>query len=115
VHLISPDNRYDQLYIGNYALIQIRDQLARVEGVGSVTLFGLREYSMRVWLDPERLAYLNLTPGDVVSALREQNLQVASGVIGQPPVPTGSAYHLSVNTLGRLLGADQLAGIIVTT
>src|SRR5215468_12017510 len=74
VHLLSPDNRYDQLYIGNYALIQIRDQLARVDGVGNVTLFGLREYSMRVWLDPERLAYLNLTPGDVVSALREQNL-----------------------------------------
>ena len=62
VHLISPDNRYDQLYIGNYALIQIRDQLSRLDGVGSVTLFGLREYSMRVWLDPERLAYLNLTP-----------------------------------------------------
>ncbi len=115
VHLISPDNRYDQLYIGNYALIQVRDQLARVDGVGSVTLFGLREYSMRVWLDPERLAYLNLTPGDVVNALREQNLQVASGVIGQPPVPQGNAYQLSVNTLGRLLEADQFADVIVKT
>ena len=115
VHLLSPDNRYDQLYIGNYALIQVRDALARVDGVGAVTLFGLREYSMRVWLDPERLAYLNLTPGDVVGALREQNLQVASGVIGQPPVPAGNAYQLSVNTLGRLLEADQFADVIVKT
>src|SRR4029453_5011880 len=112
---ISPDGRYDQLYIGNYALIQIRDTLARVDGVGSVSLFGLREYSMRVWLDPERLSYLNLTPGDVVRALREQNLQVASGVIGQPPVPTGNAYQLSVNTLGRLLEPEQFADVIVKT
>jgi len=115
VHLLSPDGRYDQLYIGNYALIQVRDVLSRVDGVGAVNLFGLREYSMRVWLDPERLAYLNLTPGDVVGALREQNLQVASGVIGQPPVPTGNAYQLSVNTLGRLLEADQFADIVVKT
>jgi multidrug efflux pump len=115
VHLLSPDSRYDQLYIGNYALIQIRDALARVDGVGQVSLFGLREYSMRVWLDPERLAYLNLTPGDVVTALRDQNLQVASGVIGQPPVPTGNAFQLSVNTLGRLLEPDQFADVIVKT
>src|SRR5215468_6866639 len=115
VHLLSPDRRYDQLYIGNYGLIQVRDPLSRVDGVGSVTLFGLREYSMRVWLDPERLAYLNLTPGDVVAALREQNVQVASGVIGQPPVPPGGAYQLSVNTLGRLLEADQFADVIVKT
>jgi hydrophobe/amphiphile efflux-1 (HAE1) family protein len=115
VHLLSPDGRYDQLYIGNYALIQVRDALARVDGVGQVSLFGLREYSMRVWLDPERLAYLNLTPGDVVTALRNQNLQVASGVIGQPPVPTGNAFQLSVNTLGRLLEPDQFADVIVKT
>jgi len=115
VHLLSPDRRYDQLYIGNYALIQVRDALARVDGVGQVSLFGLREYSMRVWLDPERLAYLNLTPGDIVRALREQNLQVASGVIGQPPVPTGNAYQLSVNTLGRLFEPDQFADVIVKT
>ena len=89
IHIISPEKRYDQLYIGNYALIQIRDALARVDGVGDVTPFGLREYSMRAWLDPERLAHLSLTPGDVVRSLREQNLQVASGVIGQPPVPAG--------------------------
>ena len=115
VHLLSPDHRYDQLYIGNYALIQIRDALARVDGVGDVHLFGLREYSMRVWLDPQRLAHLGLAPGDIVRALREQNLQVASGVIGQPPLPTGNAFQLSVNTLGRLLEAEQFEDVVVKT
>src|SRR4030095_15220443 len=76
VHLLSPDRRYDQLYIGNYGLIQVRDPLARIDGVGSVTLFGLREYSMRVWLDPERLAYLNLNPGDVGGGAGAQHLPV---------------------------------------
>jgi len=78
VHMLSPQDRYDQLYIGNYALIQVREALRRVDGVGEVTLFGLREYSMRVWLDPNRLASLSLTTSDVVGALREQNVQVAS-------------------------------------
>ncbi len=113
VHLISPDKRFDQLYIGNYALIQVRDAVARVDGVGDVTPFGLREYSMRVWLDPERLSHLSLTPGDVLAALREQNIQVASGVIGQPPVPSGQQLQLTVNTLGRLLEPDQFKQIIV--
>lgn len=115
IHIISPDKRYDQLYIGNYALIQLRDALARVDGVGDVTPFGLREYSMRAWLDPERLAHLSLTPGDVVRSLREQNLQVASGVIGQAPIPTGADYQLSVNTLGRLLEPEQFGNIILKT
>jgi hydrophobe/amphiphile efflux-1 (HAE1) family protein len=115
VHLISPDRRFDQLYIGNYALIQVRDALARVDGVGDVTPFGLREYSMRIWLDPERLAHLSLTPGDVVGSLREQNIQVASGVIGQPPVPAGQDYQLTVNTLGRLLEPAQFEDIVLKT
>ncbi|MEX0744442.1 MAG: multidrug efflux RND transporter permease subunit, partial [Phycisphaeraceae bacterium] len=115
VHMISPENRFDQLYIGNYALIQVRDSLARVEGVGDVNLFGLREYSMRTWLDPERLAHLSLTPGDVVEALRAQNIQVASGVIGQPPVPSGNDYQLTVNTLGRLLEPAQFEEVILKT
>ena len=115
IHIVSPDKRYDQLYIGNYALIQLRDALARVDGVGDVTPFGLREYSMRAWLDPERLAHLSLTPGDVVRSLREQNLQVASGVIGQPPVPSGADYQLSVNTLGRLLEPEQFGNIVLKT
>jgi multidrug efflux pump len=115
VHLISPDKRYDQLYIGNYALIQVRDALARVEGVGDVNALGLREYSMRVWLDPARLAHLSLTAGDVLAALREQNIQVASGVIGQQPAPTGQDYQLTVNTLGRLLEPEQFKQVIVKT
>jgi hydrophobe/amphiphile efflux-1 (HAE1) family protein len=115
IHIVSPEKRYDQLYIGNYALIQIRDALARVDGVGDVTPFGLREYSMRAWLDPERLAHLSLTPGDVVRSLREQNLQVASGVIGQPPIPAGAQYQLSINSLGRLLNPEQFGNIILKT
>jgi multidrug efflux pump len=115
VHLISPDNRYDQLYIGNYALINIRDVIARLKGVGDIIVFGLREYSMRVWLDPENLASLNMTADDVVRALREQNVQVASGVIGQPPVPKGNALQVNVNTLGRLIDPGQFGDIVVKT
>jgi hydrophobe/amphiphile efflux-1 (HAE1) family protein len=115
IHLTSPDSTYDQLYVGNYALIQVRDSLARLEGVGDVTAFGLREYSMRVWLDPEKLANLGLSAGDVVKALQQQNLQVASGVIAQPPIEAGTAFQLSVNTLGRLLEPEQFAKIVVRT
>src|ERR671924_1517786 len=115
VHLLSPDNRYDQAYIGNYALIQIRDVLTRLEGVGSITLFGLREFSMRVWLDPDKLASLNMTAGDVVQALREQNVQVAAGVIGQPPTPSGNPLQLSVTTQGRLIQPEQFSDIIIKT
>ncbi len=115
VHLVSPDNRYDQAYIGNYALLQVRDVLARLDGIGDITIFGLREYSMRVWLDPQKMAELNLTAGDVVQALREQSVQVAAGVIGQPPVPQGHPYQLSVNTLGRLLTDEQFGDIVVKT
>src|SRR5256884_3114725 len=115
VHLLSPDNRYDQAYIGNYALIQIRDVLTRLEGVGNITLFGLREYSMRVWLDPDKLASLNMTAGDAVQALREQNVQVAAGIIGQPPTPSGNPLQLSVTTQGRLLQPEQFGDIIIKT
>jgi multidrug efflux pump len=115
VHLLSKSQRYDQLYIGNYALIQIRDVLARVDGVGDVNMFGLREYSMRVWLDPDLLASRNITTGDVVAALREQNIQVASGVIGQPPAPAGTAFQVPVTTLGRLLTAEQFGDVVIKT
>src|SRR5919204_924338 len=115
VHLLSPDNRYDQAYIGNYALIQIRDVLTRLEGVGNITLFGLREFSMRVWLDPDKLASLNMTASDAVQALREQNVQVAAGIIGQPPVPSGSPLQLSVTTQGRLLQPEQFGDIVIKT
>ena len=115
VHLISPENRYDQIYISNYALLQVRDVLARLDGVGDITIFGVREYSMRVWLDPEKIASLNMTASDVVQALREQNVQVAAGVIGQPPVPQGGAYQLSVSALGRLIETEQFGDIVIKT
>ena len=115
IHLTSPEGKYNQLYVGNYGYIQLRDTLARVEGVGDITIIGLREYSMRIWLDPERLAHLSMTAGDVVESLREQNIQVASGVIGQRPLPDGNAFQLSVNTLGRLTEPEQFGNIIVRT
>jgi len=115
IHMVSPSGRYDQLYISNYALLQVRDALARVDGVGDVTLFGARDYSMRVWLDPDRIAELGMTAGDVVAALREQNVQVAAGVIGQPPAPRGTAYQLTVSTLGRLAEAGEFASIVIRT
>jgi multidrug efflux pump len=115
VHLISPDNRYDQLYISNYAFLQVREQLRRVDGVGQINVVGGREYSMRVWLDAEKLSSLNLTATDVVTALQEQNVQVAAGVIGQQPVPKGSAFQYTVTTLGRLTDPEQFKDIVVKT
>jgi hydrophobe/amphiphile efflux-1 (HAE1) family protein len=115
VHLTSPEGKYSQLYVGNYGLLQLRDALARVDGVGDVNIIGLREYSMRIWLDPEKLSHLSMTPTDVIQSLQEQNIQVASGVIGQRPVPDGGAFQLSVNTLGRLIEPEQFENIIVRT
>src|SRR5438132_1205341 len=92
VHLVSPDGSLDQLFTSNYALLQIRDELARLDGVGDINVFGAREYSMRVWLDPNKTAARDLTAQDVVQALQEQNVQVAAGIIGAPP---GSTTQLS--------------------
>src|SRR4051812_368354 len=117
VNIISPDGRYDQLYLANSATINIKDDLARIKGVGDVTFLGPRDYSMRVWLDPERLASLQMTSGDVIKAIQEQNVQVAAGRIGQPPVPDGTAipFDLPINTQGRLATAAQFEQIIVKT
>jgi hydrophobe/amphiphile efflux-1 (HAE1) family protein len=116
VQLYCPDGRYDTLYLSNYMNLQVRDQIARLPGVGDVTVFGQRDYSMRVWLQPEKLAARNLTTGDVTAAIREQNVQVAAGVIGRPPIdPRASAYQLNVTTLGRLVDPKQFAEIIVRT
>ncbi len=115
VHLISPDGSRDQLYISNYATTQIVDRLARINGVGQVTVFGERAYSMRVWLDPNRLSARNLTAGEVVAALRANNLQVASGVINQTPVPTPRAFQLNVETQGRLVEPEAFEDIIIRT
>src|SRR5438876_11992402 len=112
-HLVSPDGSRDELYLGNYAFLQVKDQLARIKGVGAGTVFGARDYSMRIWLDPEKLASRNMTAGDVVRAIREQNLQVAAGTIGQPPVPAGNDFQLTISTQGRLLDEQQFGDIIV--
>src|SRR5258708_30696824 len=103
VHMISSDGSRDQQYISNYATLSIKDVLARLDGVGDVRIFGARDYSMRVWLDPEKAATLGLTAGEVVAALRAQNVQVASGVLNQPPVPNPGAFQLNIETLGRLI------------
>ena len=113
VHLISPDGRYDEKYLRNYAFIQVKDTLARIDGMGDVQLFGSGEYSMRVWLDPEKTASRGLTATDVVRALREQNLQVAAGTIGQQPAPRGSSFQISINTVGRLVDEKQFDEVVV--
>jgi hydrophobe/amphiphile efflux-1 (HAE1) family protein len=114
VHLWSPDKSRDQLYISNYATLEIKDTLVRVDGIGSITVFGSREYAMRIWLDPERLQSLGLTANDVVVALQGQNLQVASGTLNQPPVAQGQrAFQVAVQTLGRLSNPDEFANIVV--
>ncbi len=115
VNLVSPGGRYDQLYLSNYATLQVREQLTRVDGVGDVGLLGQQDYSMRVWVDPNKMAARGLIASDVVRALREQNVQVAAGQVGQPPVPSGQAFQYPMSTVGRLLEAEQFASIIVKT
>src|SRR6185295_2737916 len=120
VNLISlkkADGSYfkDQLYLSNFATLNVKDDLARIKGVGDVSFLGPRDYSMRVWIDPSRLASLGMTSGDVIKAIQEQNVQVAAGRIGQPPVPDGAAipFDLPINTQGRLATAEQFEQIIV--
>jgi multidrug efflux pump len=114
VHMTSPDESHDALYLNNYAFLQVRDALARLKGVGDVQILGAREYSMRVWLDPDKIAGYNMTATDVVNAIREQNAQVAAGTIGQPPVPKGAAkFQLSINALGRLTNEKQFEDIVI--
>ncbi|GAA5665875.1 multidrug efflux RND transporter permease subunit OqxB7 [Brucella sp. NBRC 14130] len=114
VHLVSPDDRYDPLYLSNFATLQVRDQLARLSGVGDVLVWGAGEYSMRVWLDPAKVAARGLTASDVVAAIREQNAQVAAGSVGQQP-DASAAFQVTVNTLGRLSSEEQFGDIVVKT
>jgi len=115
INLYSPDGRYDQLYLSNYATIQVVEELARLDGVGEARVFGQQEYSMRVWLDPARLTSRRMTVGDVVQALREQNVQVAAGQLGQPPATRGVDFQYTMTTLGRLTDPEQFAEIVVKT
>jgi len=113
VHLLSPDESLDELYISNYALIQVRDELARIDGIGELIVFGAREYSMRVWLNPERMSALQLSVNDIVEALRAQNVQVAAGKLGQPPMPLENAFQYTVTAQGRFIDAEQFSNVIV--
>ena len=113
VNLISPDKRYDSVYLSNYALLQIKDTLARLPGVGEILVFGARDYSMRLWLNPEQIAARSLTASDVVNAIREQNIQVAAGVVGQQPTKENTDFQYTVSTMGRLMEAEQFADIVI--
>lgn len=113
IHMLSPDDSYDQLYVSNYARSNVRDVLLRLDGVGDLIIFGEREYSLRVWLDPEKLSIYGMTAGDVVSALREQNVQVSGGAIGAPPNNAGSAFQYTVTTQGRFDDARDFRYVIV--
>lgn len=112
VHLTSPNDRYDMLYLSNYAHLKVKDELARIEGVGEIRLFGAGEFSMRIWLDPDKVAALNLMPGDIISAIREQNQQAAAGSLGSQP--TGSSeFQLLLNLKGRLTTPEEFGDIIL--
>ncbi|NIQ89449.1 MAG: multidrug efflux RND transporter permease subunit [Deltaproteobacteria bacterium] len=113
ISLISPDGRYDELFLSNFATLRIRDQLSRIAGVGDVVIFPQSDYSMRIWLDPSQLKSRRITTQEVLSAIREQNVQVAAGQIGQPPAPRGQNFQYTVNVLGRLREVEQFEEIIV--
>src|SRR5256885_1407797 len=115
VHLFSPNNRYDEVYLRNYATLQVKDVLARIPGAGDVEVFGSGDYAMRVWLDPNKIAARNLTASDVVEAIREQNVQVAAGAVGQQPVGNPVNFELQINAKGRLLSEHEFGQIIVKT
>ena len=115
VHLVSPNGRYDDLYMGNYAFLHVKDKLARLPGVGDVRIFGVSEYSMRIWLDPNKASARNLTAAEIVAAIREQNVQVAAGVFGQQPQPPGNLFQLTAQTKGRFSTPEEFGGIILKT
>src|SRR5271169_1049015 len=115
VHLFSPTARYDEVYLRNYATLQVKDVLARIPGAGDVEVFGSGDYAMRIWLNPDKLAARNLTASDVVAAIREQNVQVAGGVIGQQPTDTPVNFEMQVNVKGRLISEEEFGNIIVKT
>jgi multidrug efflux pump subunit AcrB len=112
IYMTSPDDSYDQLYVSNYALRQVRDRLLRLDGIGDVQMFGARDYSMRVWLDPERMAEWGLSAGDVVAAVRAQNIQIAGGQLGEPPI-ADQAFQPNLTFLGRLQEPEAFGDIVV--
>ena len=115
VHLFSPNDRYDEIYLRNYATLQVKDALARIQGAGDVQIFGSGDYAMRVWLNPDKIAARNLTASDVVAAIREQNIQVVAGAVGQQPVSGPVNFELQINAKGRLISDEEFGRIIVKT
>lgn len=115
VHLTSPDGRYDSVYLRNYGTLKVRDELARLPGVGEAVLFGAGDYAMRIWLDPDKVAARGLTAGDIVRAVREQNVQVSAGQLGAPPTEQPSDFLLSINAQGRLVTEEEFGEIVVKT
>ena len=115
VALYSPEGSHDAIFLNNYAMLFIRDEIARVTGVGDVVVFGAGEYGMRIWLDPERLKTRGLTTNDVVAAIQDQNVQVAAGQIGEPPAPAGTAFQYTINLKGRLVSVEEFENIVVRT
>ena len=115
VHLLSPNERYDMLYLRNYALLNVKDQLSRIKGVGQIAIFGAGDYAMRIWLDPEKIAVRGMSAGDIVHALQEQNIQIAAGVIGGPPADKDVNLQLSINAQGRLTTPEEFGDVILKT
>ncbi len=113
VHLRSPNERYDMLYLRNYATLNVKDQLSRIEGVGQVRLFGSGDYAMRIWLNPERIAERDLTASEVIEAIRTQNIQVAAGIVGGPPYPENAQFQLPIRAQGRLESPEEFEKIVV--
>src|SRR5690606_14534925 len=111
--LTSTDGNYDSLYLRNYMRLHVRDELARIPGVGDAQLFGGGDYAMRIWLDPDKVAARQMTAGDVLRAIREQNVQVSAGQIGAEPMPGGSDFLLPINAKGRLESVDEFGGIVL--
>lgn len=115
VHMVSPDERYDQIYVSNYTTLKVKDELTRLGGVGDVIVFGARDYAMRIWLDPEKIATRGLTAGDVLAGLRRQNIQVAAGSVGQAPQPTNIPFEMTIEAPGRLVDAETFGEVVVAT
>src|SRR5205807_6585419 len=115
VNLVSPNAQHDDLYLSNYATVNVKDELGRLPGVAGITYLGQRDYSLRAWLDADKMAALGLSAMDVVTAIAQQNVQVAAGQIGQQPVPRGQQFQLTINTQGRLVEPEQFEDIILKT
>src|SRR5580692_11519059 len=113
VHLLSPDDRYDMLYLRNYAVLNVKDRLAKIQGVGSVQMFGSGDYAMRIWLNPEKIAERKMTADEVINAVRHQNVQVAAGLVNGPPYSDKGELQLPINVEGRLSDPDQFAEIVI--